>query len=245
MKKGGVMAIIEDDIRYLIQIAKKDLEIREKKKYLEGVPARIKAVEKEIKKLDDNLAGGRELIENMEAERRHLERELRTQNDQIEHKKAEQKQIKSNKEYQALTNEIAYLTKIVSEEEERVLTILEVGEGRKKEIQALAEKINAEKSKLLAEKTGFQEGMKANEDALLILEDEKIRILPHISENVRRVYERIQKVKGDSGVANLVGDICQGCYSRVPPQMAHEVRKNSQLIKCEVCGRILVYYSIA
>ena len=79
---------------------------------------------------------------------------------------------------------------------------------------------------------------------LKIIEDEKIRILPHLSERIRELYKRILKVKGDSGVANLVADICQGCYSRMPPQKAHEVRKNDKITTCEVCGRILVYYPI-
>ncbi|MCX5754289.1 MAG: C4-type zinc ribbon domain-containing protein [Candidatus Krumholzibacteria bacterium] len=46
-------------------------------------------------------------------------------------------------------------------------------------------------------------------------------------------------------MANLLGDICQGCYSRVPPQRAVEVRRNDQIMNCEVCGRILVHYEVS
>ena len=42
--------------------------------------------------------------------------------------------------------------------------------------------------------------------------------------------------------ANIAADICQGCYSRVPPQTAHEVRRNNEIMTCEACGRILVYF---
>jgi predicted nucleic acid-binding Zn-ribbon protein len=123
-----------------------------------------------------------------------------------------------------------------------MLVILEEGEARRKEIKILTDRIGSDRSKLVAEKEKLEQEMGAAEDSLKILEDEKLRILPHISEDIRRLYSRILTAKGDSGVANLVSDICQGCYSRVPPQKAHEVRKNDQILKCEVCGRILVYY---
>jgi predicted nucleic acid-binding Zn-ribbon protein len=74
------------------------------------------------------------------------------------------------------------------------------------------------------------------------LEEEKSRTLPLLSEKIRKRYERILKVKKDSGVANLIGDVCQGCFSRVPPQHAHEVRRNDTILTCEACGRILIYF---
>jgi len=125
-----------------------------------------------------------------------------------------------------------------------MLTILDEGEARRKEIRVLTDRISGERNALLAEKERLQREAKTTGDALQILEDEKLRILPHLSTDVRRLYNRILMAKGDSGVANLVGDICHGCYSRVPPQTAHEVRRNDQIINCEVCGRILVFYEV-
>jgi len=126
-----------------------------------------------------------------------------------------------------------------------MLAILDEGEVRRNEIRVLTEKMSGERSALVAEKDRLQTEVSATDDSLKIIEDEKIRILPHISENIRRLYARIMTAKGDSGVANLLGDICQGCYSRVPPQTAVEVRRNNAIITCEVCGRILVHYNVS
>jgi len=115
---------------------------------------------------------------------------------------------------------------------------------KKGELSAVTEKANSEKGSLSEEKAVLERKMADYETRLKVLKDEKLRILPHLSERIRALYKRILNVKGDSGVANLVADICQGCYSRMPPQKAHEVRKNNQIITCEVCGRILVYYPL-
>ena len=238
------MPTVEEDVQYLIQIVKKDMEIKERKKLTESVPVRVKAIDKELKKMDEDLNETKHVLDALEHEKRHIEMDLKTQHSELAKKKDEQRQVRDNKEYRAILAEIDYITKRVDQEEERMLAILDEGEARRKEMQILNDKITVEKNELLVEKEKLQQEMQMASDGLKVLEDEKIRIMPRISEGVRRLYSRILVAKGDSGVANLVGDICYGCYSRVPPQKAHEVRQNNQISKCEVCGRILVYYEV-
>jgi predicted nucleic acid-binding Zn-ribbon protein len=236
------MPAVEEDIQYLIQIVKKDTEIKERKRVLGTIPPRIKVIDRELRRMDDDLAETRRSLEKLEAEKRHIDQELKVHQAELAKKREEQRVVKDNKAFRAINAEIEYINKKVDQAEERMLIILEEGEARKKEIKVLTDRIDSEKSTLVAEKEKLEREMNETDDALKILEDEKVRILPHISEEIRRLYKRILVAKGDSGVANLAGDICQGCYSRVPPQKAHEVRKNDQILKCEVCGRILVYY---
>jgi hypothetical protein len=236
------MPAVEEDIQFLIQIVKKDMEIKERKRLLGSIPPRIKAIERELRKMDEDLSETKQVFDKLEAEKRHIDQDLKTHQGELAKKKEEQRLVKDNKSFRAVNAEIEYINKKIDQAEERMLVILEEGEARRKEIKILTDRINSDRSKLVAEREKLEQEMNAAEDSLKILEDEKLRILPHISEDIRRLYSRILTAKGDSGVANLLSDICQGCYSRVPPQKAHEVRKNDQILKCEVCGRILVYY---
>lgn len=238
------MPEVFEDIQYLIQIVKKDLEIQERRKFLEDSPLRIRMIDKKIAKMDEELQESGDQLEKLSKERRHLEGEVESHNDKIITKKTERINVKNNKEFKAFNAEIEYQTKQIDVKEERILAIMELTEKLKKEIEAISERVEKEKGALLAARGDFEKGMKESAESLKILEDEKIRILPHISDMIRRRYNRILEVKGDSGVANLAEDICQGCYSRVPPQKGHEIRKNNQIITCEVCGRILVYYPV-
>jgi predicted nucleic acid-binding Zn-ribbon protein len=236
------MPTVEEDIQYLIQIVGKDMEIKEKKKLLETIPPRIKAIDREVKKMDESLSDTKQIIEKLDHEKRHIELEIKSYGEDLAKKRAEQATIKDNKLYRAIIAEMEFINKKVNEAEERMMVILEEGEVRRGEIGALTEKMSGERGRLVAERDRLQGEMTAADEALKITEDEKLRIMPHISEEIRRLYARIRTAKGDSGVANLAGDICQGCYSRVPPQTAVEVRRNNRIMKCEVCGRILVHY---
>jgi predicted nucleic acid-binding Zn-ribbon protein len=238
------MPTVEEDIQYLIQIVKKDLEIKEKRRMIAAVPPRIKTIDRDIRKMDEDLSETQHVLDKLDAEKRHIDQELKTHQGELAKKKEEQRVVKNNLQYRALNAEMEFINRKIDQAEERILVILEEGEARRKEIKALTDRINSGKDKLVAEKERLEREMEAAEDSLKILEDEKVRILPHVSEQVRRLYSRILNAKGDSGVANLLGDICQGCYSRVPPQKAYEVRRNDQILKCEVCGRILVHYEM-
>lgn len=238
------MTAVEDDIQLLIQIVKRDVDIQERRQFLETAPSRIKVIEFKVKRIDEELHEVQEAVERLERERRHLEGEIDVQRSKLERKRSESKDVNSNEAFRAITKEMDYLEKMIYKEEERVLEILEQSEAKKRELDTATSRANSEKETLSNDKTGLEREIEEYTTQLNVLEDEKVRILPHLSDRVRNMYQRILNVKGDSGVANLVDDICQGCFSRLPPQKAHEVRKNNNIITCEVCGRILVYYSL-
>ncbi len=236
------MITAEDDIQYLIQIVQKDIAIKEGKTFLEAAPEKVSLIEKKTREMDEALLEVKGALDLLEKERVRLEGKVRDQNEVINQKKLTREKLNSNTEYKAMGREIDHLTGQVYKEEERILAILEEMEAKKKEIKEIKEKIGNEKGVLLAEKQKIEKEISDTEQRLRKYDDEKLTILPMLSDRVRTLYNRILNVKGDSGVANLVGDICQGCYSRVPPQMAHEVRRNDRILTCEVCGRILVYF---
>lgn len=237
---------VEEDIQLLIQIVKKDIEIHEKRKFLETAPAKVKELDSRISSMDEELSKDENDLKALESERRILTSKIEDQNALITEKKLKlnTEKFKSNKEFKAMIREIEFLVEQVDGEEETVIGILDRIAEKNEEIAAVKQRIENEKDSLIAEKTGLEEKIKAFSRGVLLLQDEKMRILPHLSERVRRMHDRISAAKGDSGVANLVGDICQGCYSRVPPQKAHEIRRNDSILTCEVCGRILVYFPV-
>jgi predicted nucleic acid-binding Zn-ribbon protein len=240
-----MMISAAEDIGFLIQIVQKDYEIVTRKKFLETSPSRISDLENEISKMDEELQKDLDVIAGLESERKSLSGKIAQQNTDLVQKKLDREKLKTNKEYKAMGKEIEYLIDHIDQEEEQILVNLDKVVAAEKELDKIKARIDSEKDDLLDRKNELDEEVIANQDKLQIIQDEKIRILPHLSEKILRRYERILKAKGDSGVANLAADVCQGCFSRVPPQKAHEIRRNDQLITCEDCGRILVYYSKA
>jgi predicted nucleic acid-binding Zn-ribbon protein len=234
----------ESDIQFLIQLAQKDLEIKENRRLLDTAPLTIEKLEKEVSDMDARYTEAEAQMEKLKGEKVRLELDVKDERAAIDKKKNEQLTVKDNKEYAAKTSEIQFLEKKIDQHESRILEILDMMEAEKKEVDAATEKINTERDAKLAAKKDWEDKIQKAESDLLKLKEEKNRTLPLLSEKIRKRYERILKVKGDSGVANLIGDVCQSCFSRIPPQHAHEVRRNDTILTCEACGRILIYFPV-
>lgn len=237
-----MMGTVEEDIRCLIEIVRKDTEMRERRVILENAPPRINAIDREIGGLEKRLKEAEEAIDKWKRERVRLDDEVKLDGLEIDKKKNELNACRTNDEYRAKIHEIDFLKKKVDKAEERILEILDRMEETRREVDEVQRKINEEKDEMLAERQGLVDSMTAAKAELDALEGEKLDVLPNLSARTRKLYERILAAKRDSAVANLVEDICQGCFSRVPPQKSHEVRRNDAIITCEVCSRILVHY---
>jgi len=238
------MRTADEDIRFLIQIVKKDLELRENRNILENHPGKIAGIDRKLRQMEERYGEASGALDKLNKEKIRLDQDVEYDNQKIAEKKNEQLSVKNNEEYRAKSLEIDFLVKKIDREESRILEILEEMEAKKKDVEEVTRQIDSEKDALQAERDRLVSAMESAEARLKQLDDEKSRILPVLSDRVRKRYERILKAKGDSGVANLIEDVCQGCYSRVPPQKAHEVRRNDSIITCEACGRILVHYPV-
>lgn len=235
---------VESDIQFLIQLSRKDLEMKENRRLLETAPLTIRKLEKEVSDMDAHYTAAEAELEKLKKEKVRLEVDVKDERAAIVKKQNEQLAAKDNKEYAAKTSEIQFLEKKIDKHESRILELMDLMEAENKEVAAATEIINSEKDAKLSAKKDWEDKIERAKAALVILEEEKAKTLPLLTERIRNRYERILKVKGDSGVANLIGDVCQGCFSRVPPQHAHEVRRNDSILTCEACGRIMIYFPI-
>jgi predicted nucleic acid-binding Zn-ribbon protein len=233
---------VESDIQYLIQLAQEELQMKENKRLIETAPLTIRKLEEEVSAMDDRYTEAEAELEKLKREKICLDGDVKDDRAAIVTKNNELLNVIDNKEYAARISEIQFLEKKIDGHENRILEILDLTEAEKKEVDAATEKINTEKDARLSAKKDWEDKIEEAKATLARLEEQKSRTLPLLSERIQRLYERILRVKGDSGVANLIGDVCQGCFSRVPPQHAHEVRRNDNILTCEACGRILIYF---
>ena len=150
-------------------------------------------------------------------------------------------QVKTNKEYAALQQEVASLKADNSLLEEGIIHILD-------EVDAAKEEARKEKEKLVSITKSFQDRDKemAGQETTLQgrLEDLKkqreesvARLPPELGE----LYNRIALKKHGLALAVVSGDVCAACQMKLRPQLMNEIRLGEQIIVCENCSRILYF----
>lgn len=202
----------------------------------------------EVADLEDDVAGLETRIQKIKGELDDLEDSIVTRKNMIKEAQAlikkydtQLKEVKNNREYDALTKEIEIQGLDIQVSEKKIkehgfeitqkTEIYEKAqsdlEGRKKDLEvkkAELETITAETEK--------------EEDALLKRAD---KAEPQIEERLLVAYNRLRKNSVNGlAVVTIDRDSCSGCFNQIPPQRQLDIRQRKKIIVCEHCGRILV-----
>ena len=203
---------------------------------------------KEMKKLDERqniekekIQNEKEKIESLEKERRQKERHLNTEQEKIKRTEGRMFEVKTNKEYQALLNEIEAVKEATNREEEEILQILEEIDELKKDLLKREKEVTATLEKIERERKKIQEKMDQG-DGLWKEQKERREVLSkQLESGLFKLYNTLKEKRQGIGVVSAKQETCQGCFVNVPPQMFIEVQKNNALIRCPNCNRILYW----
>jgi uncharacterized protein len=165
--------------------------------------------------------------------------------EKIEKYKTQQFQVKTNKQYDTLAREIDYSQEKIAKLQKEMESL----EGKvglaKEDVEKLKPEIETLQAEFADRKKELAAVNKEHEDEELKLQHQHEKIVSRISKGDFQMYDRIRSAKEGRAVVPLKRDSCGGCFNRVTPQRVLELRKNSGLIICERCGRILISDEIA
>jgi hypothetical protein len=144
----------------------------------------------------------------------------------------------TNREYQALLEQIAADDMAKSVLEDEILEAL----GKIEELVAATQKCeqNVAKAKEELAKTEQQVSQQAAmfQADLERLQAELHRIEENLPSDFREIYLRTIRSKGSDAMAQVDGDFCSGCCQAIPPNRISQLRL-SQAVLCSSCGRLL------
>lgn len=194
-------------------------------------------------KLDSHNKQLEQLRENSRAwtiERDKADVDILTLTEKIEKLKEQQFEVRSNKEYDALTKEITHAENQIEKLKKQMTEL----EGRlqvaKSDMETLAEELKNIESELKEKQKELEEVSAINQNEELKFKHEREKILVRIEKSDLVMYERIRKAKDGLAVVPVRRGSCGGCHNRIPPQRLLELRQHEKIFKCERCGRILV-----
>jgi predicted nucleic acid-binding Zn-ribbon protein len=231
---------LENKLKYLYALQQVDLKIQEIHDLKGDLPSIVANLQQQANEIKAKLKELNDVVKNAKIERDNDDVEIIELAEKVEKYKSQQLQVKSNKQYDALTKEIeAAETKSAKMQKD-----MEILEGKIQVAKTDIETITGQQAELNLELDGRQKELrevnKEHEKEELKLQHEREKLLVRVDKGDFERYERIRKAKGGKAVVAIKRDACGGCFNRVPPQKILELRQNSKFFTCEHCGRILV-----
>jgi len=217
-----------------------DTKLREILDLKGDLPAAVASLQEKVDETTNKPHELEKTIRQTTIERDTTDVEMISCTERIEKYKKQQLQVKSNKQYDALTKEIEQTETLIAQAEKQMETF----EGKIQTCQQDLETSKtslAEMSKELEEKQNeLREVNKEHEIEESKLLHQREKLISRIAKDDLKRYERIRNAKEGQAIVAIKRNACGGCFNRVPPQKLLELRQNNKLFVCEHCGRILV-----
>lgn len=231
---------MEEKLSKLYALQKVDSSLDELEEMKGDLPAEVADLEAHMNEQENRVQELETTIKQAVVDRDKADLETVSLREKIEKYKTQQYQVKSNRQYDALSREIDAAQEMISQHERNVETLegkmtvaREDLEKAKAQIEGISKELNEKRQEL-------EDVSKSNEDEELRLKHNREKLIVRIDRSDLALYERIRKAKGGLAVVPVKRNACGGCYNAVPPQKVLELRRNNKIYTCEHCGRILV-----
>jgi predicted nucleic acid-binding Zn-ribbon protein len=232
---------ISEELKSLIELQVIDTAIADLTRQKNRLPEIINEAKQFLTASQADLLNVKTSYDNLLKEKRTKEQAVEDEDAKIEKLKSRTSQIKTNEEYQALIREVDAAKKAKNTQEDALLVVLEKAEDVKKELNAKEQKVKEEEKKFAAEESRIKADFTIVEDELNKLLKSRDEHGSRIGKDLLKRYTQLFESKNNLAVAAVKNGNCLGCHMNIPPQTLTEIKKNSKIIQCFNCSRILYW----
>jgi len=232
---------IAKDMEMLLKLQNIDYDLGELERSKDYLPEMIHNLEKETEEYRRALQASEQELGELNLRHRNLDLELTTLNQELTKFQKQMRDIKTNKEYDALTTEIANRKLKISTTEEEILKTLTGMDDLKEKIKQYQQKLDDVEKTNTVQLVDLRERLSSIEDKVKIKQGDRKNITVRMEKKLLAVYERVRKGRGNHVVVTIRKRACGACHKAVPPQTIQEIREGKKIYTCDNCGRILIW----
>lgn len=232
---------MQKTLHALIELQKVDDRLDELKEERGDLPLIVQELEQKLQKrkdkneqYEDEVKDSKLRLKELELLTSEAKEKLSKYNDQLY-------QVKTNREYDAITSEIEAVQEAQKEYEKEIKQLQVSIEEKVVNLSELETDISKVDEELSETKVELDSRMSETADEESKLLKARRSIVDKLKKSVLSTYETVRNARDGKGIAFVVNGNCGGCFSYIPPQKIVEIRKMKNIHECEFCGRILVW----
>jgi len=232
------------DLALALRVQALDRKIASLENEIATLPKYIAEIEKKLDTHRRRLEADRAALAANQRDRKKLEGDIQVHEQKISKLKDQMLQAKTNEQYKAFQNEIAYIEAEIRKAEDRILDLMEQSEPLEKNVKTAEVELNKEQQEVEAEKTRARERTAADKKEHAERQAERASMTGEMDPNFYATYERIRKKTKNTPIADATEGRCDACQIALRPQFFQDLRRGDSIMFCESCGRILTYNPI-
>jgi hypothetical protein len=230
---------IQESIGVLKRAQEIDGEIHGVKRELAAIPGMIKDLQHAFEAEKSKMAQFETKLKEIQLRQKQKEGELSEKEQLIRKYDSQLSQVKTNKEYAALQQEIASLKADNSMLEDQILAILEEIDGAQREVREERERLSRVEKESKEKEKELNTRAETLKQELAGLTAKRQEIVNQVPPETRELYDKIIEKKEGLALVPVEGETCSACRIEIRPQLLNELHLKESLIVCENCSRIL------
>ena len=229
------------DVTQLVELQAVDTQLQDLNELLGDLPKKVNKLRLEEESLIKAVDEGNNRLKEIELSLNKAEHHMAEIKQKIDKLKDQLSLVTSNKQYDALTQEIDYLKQVMNEAELEDLELEEEKEILQNDLQGKEENLESLSEDLRIRRGRLENLISESADKKSELEKEREEKSIHIDPSVLSRYVRVSDARDGLAVVTIDGNSCSGCGFVVPPQTVSVIRKKTLLYNCDVCSRFLYF----
>ena len=227
------------EVSQLVELQAVDTQLQDLNELLGDLPKKVDKLRQEEESLINAVDKGKNRLKEIKLALNKAEHRMAEIKQKIDKLKDQLSLVTSNKQYDALTQEIEYLKQAMNEAELEDLELEEEKETLQNDLQEKAENLESLSEDLRTRRGRLENLIAESADKNSELEKEREEKSIHIDPSLLGRYMRIRDARDGLAVVTLDGNSCSGCGFVVPTQSVSFIRKKTLLYNCDMCSRFL------
>jgi predicted nucleic acid-binding Zn-ribbon protein len=223
----------------LIELQGIDTKLKDLNDLLGDLPSKVEGLNQQEESIKHSLQSNKNRLKELEVELHKKEVSISQLDGKVESLKDQLFLVTNNKQYDALMKEIDHLKDKKSTFESETIELLEEKEKLIQDVESMESDLTGLSDDLSKRRLKLETAISQSADEKSILEKEKQARIDKIDLNIMSVYDKVMDARGGLAVVPIVGSGCGGCGAHIPPQTLTEVRANTGIHRCDICGRFL------
>lgn len=231
--KGNILLLIElqeCDSQLVMLLARK-----------KNLPEKMDKLDTEFLTFKDEIEQNKKKYDQLKSLHTDKEKEIKKLNENVAKAKEKLLEVKNNKEYLAMLKEIEVAESSCGDVETEIISILEELDKVSLLAKKDEESLNQQKKKYEEEKKMIEADLNTIDEDFVKWEQKRNDLRKKIPGDLLAKYEKIKNRNNGVGVISVWKEVCNGCHMNIPPQLYNELQKSLELISCPNCNRIIYF----
>ncbi len=236
---GGSTLSLREKLKALEELQQIDLDVGGVRGEAAGVPLRRAEIEAALAVAKKAYEAEKSRLEDNERERRQLESLLGMERDKVKKWEGRLGDIKTPREYAALSREIDIAKKTNDTQSEQMRQLAATAVEMRKALDVTAEALSEKEMAAKEELVGLTKRDAEFAAKLGQLEARRVEAAKKVDPGLLGRYENIKRRRAGVAVCQVVGNTCRGCNRNIPPQLGIVLRRADSVETCPNCNRIV------